>query len=226
MSDVETTSPSPRPIPFAAEVGRKALHLIALIVPLGMELLGQRVALLVVAPLCLLAVSADFLRAHSDGFARFIDTIFGPLMRDEERPPVGTKVVINGATWVLITASILLVLFPVAIAVPSFVMFMVSDAAAALVGRRYGRTHWGRSARTLEGSAAFLVVATGVMALFPSIPFWIGVACAVAGCLAEALPRPLNDNLRVPVLTAAVLTLLEVTFLGRSVPMLLGAFTL
>jgi len=226
MSDIKTPPSRPRPIPFTAELGRKALHLIALIVPLGMALLGQHVALLVVAPLCLLAVSADLLRAHSDGFSQVIDSIFGPLMRDEERPPVGTRVVINGATWVLITATILLVLFPVSIAVPAFVMFMVSDAAAALVGRRYGRIHWGRSARTVEGSAAFLLVATGIMALFPAIPFWVGLACAATGSLTEALPRPFNDNLRVPVLTAAVLALLKVVVLGQSVPLLLGALTL
>lgn len=223
MPPPDSPSPPPRPIPFAAELGRKALHLLALVVPLGMALLGQRLSLLILLPLSLLAVGADVLRAHSDGFAAVINRIFGPLMREEERPPVGSRVVINGASWVLVTATVLVLVFPVAIAVPAFVMFMVSDAAAALIGRRYGRMHWGNSARTVEGSAAFLLVGIGVLALFPSIPLWIGVLSAGAGCVAEALPRPLNDNVRVPLVTAAVLAALEIILLDRTVPLLLGA---
>jgi dolichol kinase len=199
---------------------------LSLIVPFGMLILGQRVSLLLLVPLSLIALGADVLRVRSEGFSAFIDRIFGPLMRDEERPPVGSPVVINGATWVLVTATILVILFPVAIAVPAFVMFMIGDAAAALVGRRYGRTFWGDGPRTIEGSAAFLIAGIGIMAAFPSVPFWIGAASAAAGSLAEAMPRPFNDNVRVPIVTAAVLTGLEVLFLDRSVSLLLGAVSL
>lgn len=226
MPSPNSSPRSPRPIPLAAELRRKALHLLALVVPIGMSVLGQHLSLLILIPLSLLAVSADVLRARSDGFSRVINRIFGPLMRDEERPPVGSRVVFNGATWVLVTATLLVALFPVSIAVPAFAMFMVSDAAAALIGRRYGRIHWGQSSRTVEGSVAFLVAGTGVMSLFPTVPFGIGVVCAAAGSGAEAMPRPLNDNVRVPLVTAAVLTALEVLLLERTVPLLLGAITL
>lgn len=216
------SSPStrpPAPIPLSAELGRKALHLLALVVPIGMAILGKAWSLALLLPLSLVAVGADVLRVRSVGFATFVDTVFGPLMREEERPPVGADVVFNGATWVLITATVLVVIFPVYIAVPAFVMFMVSDAAAALVGRRFGRLHWGNTSRTVEGSVAFLVVAIGVMSLFPTIPFWVGLASAGAACGAEALPRPLNDNIRVPVVAAAVITLLEMYALGNDVPL-------
>lgn len=211
---------APHDLSYAGELRRKALHLIALVVPLGMALVDRGTALAVLAPLAVAAVSADVLRVRSAGFARFIDRLFGPLMRLDERPPVGGPVVINGATWVLVTATLLALLFPLYIAVPAFAMFMVADAAAAIVGRRFGRHPWGGGPRTLEGSAAFVVAGLAVMALFPAIPFWAGAVSVVLAAGAEALPRPLNDNVRVPLAAAAVLFVLERFVLGQPVHLL------
>jgi dolichol kinase len=94
---------------------------------------------------------------------------------------------------------------------------MIGDAAAALVGRRWGRTPWGDGSRTLEGTAAFLGAAGLTAALlhlllptagYDALP-WGAAALAVAvAAAAEALPRPLNDNLRVPLAAALVLYLI------------------
>jgi dolichol kinase len=196
-------------IPYAAEVVRKALHLIALVVPLFMHLVGKPVALYVVAPLAVLALTADVLRARSTGFAVFIYRFFGFMMRGSERRPVGGPILFNGATWVLVSAALLALVFPLRIAVPTFVMFMIADAAAALVGRRFGRHPWGAGPRTVEGSAAFLAAGMLIMAAFPGIPFWISAVSVVVACGAEALPGPLNDNLRVPFVAALVIFALE-----------------
>jgi dolichol kinase len=195
-------------IPYSAEVQRKALHLLALVVPFGMALLGRMLSIYILVPLALLALTADILRVRSRAFAQFIERYFGGMMRGDERPPVGGPVRVNGATWVLISAALLAVVFPLHIAVPAFVMFMIADAGAALVGRRFGRIRWGSGPRTVEGSLAFLLVGTAVMALFPAVPFWAGFAGVAAGAAAEIPPRPFNDNVRVPMVTAAVLFVL------------------
>lgn len=199
-------------IPYQAELKRKALHLSALIAPLTIALLGKTWSLMLLLPSATLALSADVLRVRSAPFARFIDRVFGPLMRDEERPPVGGPVSINGATWVLVSSGLLVLLFPVRIAVTAFVMFMIADAAAAVVGRRFGRIHWGRSARTVEGSLAFVgtgLLVMGAFALSGYVVFWTGALGVLFGCAAEVVPKPFNDNLRVPLATAAVLFMLE-----------------
>ncbi len=201
-------------ISYRAEVRRKALHLIALVVPLGMALLGKEVSVLLLVPSALFALLMDYLRVRSSSVSHLISRVFGFMMRPEEVPPVGGPVRINGATWVLVSAALLAFIFPIRIAVPSFVMFMICDAAAALVGRRYGRTHWGNSRRTVEGSLAFVVVGVVIFALFPSIPFWIGAVSVIVAALAEAAPKPLNDNIRVPVTAAAVIFALEYFVLG------------
>lgn len=203
-------------IPYAAELRRKALHLLALVVPLFMALSGKN-ALFLLVPLTAIALAGDYFRARSKGFARFISRIFGFMMRTEEIPPIGGPIVINGATWVLITATLLAVVFPVRIAAGAFAMFMVSDAAAALVGRRFGRLRWWRTRRTVEGSAAFVVVGLAIMAILPGFTFWIGAVSVLCGAFAEAVPRPLNDNIRVPFVAATVIFLLERFALGMDV---------
>lgn len=200
---------APEAFSYRSEIKRKALHLLALVVPLGMGWLGYPDALYVLVPVTTLAVGADVLRAYSDAFNRFIRSIFGPLMRADELPAVGTGVVVNGASCVLVGATVLAALFPMDVAVPVFVMTMIADAAAALVGRALGRHPWPGTSHTVEGSAAFVGTGLAVLALFPSISVPAAVAGVVAGAVVEAAPLPVNDNIRVPVVSALVIVLLQ-----------------
>ena len=210
-------------IPYKAELKRKALHLLALIVPLGIALLGKQLALAFLIPLSLLALIGDVLRVRSARFARLIYRFFGFMMRRDELPEVGAPISINGATWVLLSATLLVLVFPVRLAVPAFATFMIADAAAALIGRRLGRIQWGRTSRTVEGSAGFLACGLAVMAFFPAVPYAVGAAGVLCGCLAEVAPRPLNDNLRVPFTIALIMYLLERFALNLDVPLFFAA---
>lgn len=218
-----STETTPHNISYRDELRRKALHLVALVVPLGMALLGRTWSLRLLIPAALFALSADVLRARSSACARVVGRMFGGLMRPDEVPPAGAPASINGATWVLVSAALLTAIFPLRLAVPAFTMFMIGDAAAALVGRRFGQWHWGRTPRTVEGSAAFFLSGLAVMSAFTGIPFWMGAVAALVGAAAEALPWPSNDNIRVPFVTAAALATLQWTVLGQSVALFGGA---
>lgn len=214
-AETQRTDPSDDPerssghdLPLGAELQRKALHLLALVVPACMLLLGRTWSLILLLPLAVIAVSADVLRVRSEPFARFIYRIFGFMMRKEERPEIGATPVLNGATWVLITASLLTILFPVRAAVAAFASFMIADAAAAVVGRSIGRIHWGSSPRTVEGSTAFVFVGTLVMIPITAEPFMVALAAVLAGAAVEIPQWRLNDNLRVPLVMALLLYLL------------------
>ena len=195
---------SPPSLSYTGEVQRKALHLLALVIPLGMAWLGSPVALYVVGGGALLAVGADVLRAHSAPFSEWIRWIFGPLMRKEELPEVGTGVTFNGATCVLVGAALLCLLFPLRVAVPVLTMTMLADAAAALVGRRWGRHPWGSLSSTVEGTAAFVGVGGIVMAAFGTLAPAPAIAGVLGAACTEALPLPVNDNIRVPLVAAAL----------------------
>ena len=224
MSNDDVSSPPPpdptvsdAPFSYGAEVKRKALHLAALVVPALMVALGKPEALYVLVPGAAVAIACDVLRAYSPPFRRWIRYVFGPLMRAEEWTPVGGGVILNGATGVLVGAALLTWIVPIRLAVPVFVMFMIADAAAALVGRRLGRHPWPGRPHTVEGSLAFVATGLAVWACFPSVSFVVGVLGVLAAATAEALPLPLNDNIRVPLVAALVAAGAEHVLLGMSV---------
>jgi dolichol kinase len=177
-------------------------------------------ALYLLAPAALVAGAADVTRAYSESVNAVIRGIFGALMRAEELPAPRTGVQFNGATCVLVGAAVMVALFPLRIAVPVLVMAMLADAAAALVGRRWGRHTWGALSATVEGTTAFIVTGLGVMAFFSSVALGPAAGGVLVGAGIEALPLPVNDNIRVPVAAAATVVVGEALVLGRSVSLL------
>lgn len=197
----------PAALPFAAELQRKALHLAALVIPVGMYVLGRTWALMLLLPLALFAVGADVLRTRSPRFSRWILSIFGRMLRHTELSPIGGRAVINGATWVLVAATLLTVIFPVDLAAPAFAAFMVADSAAAIVGLRFGHRRWRGTRRTIEGSSAFVAVALPCLLAFSHISAGAAAAAALGGAALEAPDWPINDNVRVPLVMAGILYL-------------------
>lgn len=195
---------SPTSFSMRAEEARKALHLLALSIPLGMLWIGMPEALWIVGVGAALGVLGDTLRVRWGAFRAWVVQIFGALMRPSEWPPLGGRVVLNGATSVLIACALAAALFPLNVAVPVLCAALIGDAAAALVGRRFGRHAWGAHGRTVEGSVAFWGCAAAVLAVSGEAGLaW--AATALVGAVLEALPLPLNDNIVVPVGMGAVL---------------------
>lgn len=189
---------------FKGEIGRKALHLLALVVPLSMLAIPFAVALTLLAGLSLLAIGTEVARSRSAPVAAFVDRWFGWMMRPEER---GMGRGFTGATWVVVTATLLLLAFDARIAATAMSMALVGDAAAALVGRTWGRVRWPGSRRTLLGTGAFVVTALVVALFFPWFGWGARAAAAIAAAAVETLPLPVNDNLSLPFAAAAALAI-------------------
>jgi len=206
-------SDAPPVLPYSAELGRKALHLGALALPVGILVLGRPIAAPLLIGLAALAVATDVARHRVAGVHRLISAVFAPLMRPEERPPFGGPVVLNGATWMCVSAALCAALLPESIAAASLALLMVGDAAAAVVGRPFGRTRYPGSPKSVEGSAAF--VAAGWVAALPfgmagepALGPGVLAAGALAAAVVEALPLPVDDNVRVPLVAGALMLLL------------------
>lgn len=210
---------------YAGEIKRKALHLLALAMPLGTVMLGQEAALWILTPIALCAVALDVGRLRIGWMHRFFDATFGHMMRPEERPALGGPIYLNGATWMCVAAALCAWLFPPGIAAAAQIMLQLGDGAAALIGRRYGRTRFPGSPKSLEGSLSFFVTAllcalplallhvswfalpgTPLDALHqPAFSLVVLVVGAAVAAVAEALPLPFNDNVAVPLLAGTVM---------------------
>jgi dolichol kinase len=199
---------------YGAELRRKALHLGALALPVGLLVLGREAALWVLVPLAAFAFGLDVARQRSPAFRGPILGLFGSIMRPEEVPPPGGPLVLNGAVWMLLAAAACTALFSPALAAAALAMQMVGDGAAAVVGRRVGRVRYPGQTKTLEGTAAFFVVGLAtawllarlpVEGLAEALPLGRLAVGALAAAVVEALPVPPNDNLRVPVAAAAAM---------------------
>jgi dolichol kinase len=108
------------------------------------------------------------------------------------------------STWYALGNLISVAFFPPEAAVSGILVLAVADPAASYVGQRWGRRPL--LGGTMEGSAVFAVVAFGILA--PRHGPGIGAAVALVLTLTERLAWPLDDNLTIPVVGAATITLL------------------
>ncbi|MEM1055988.1 MAG: phosphatidate cytidylyltransferase [Bacteroidota bacterium] len=199
-------------ISYAAELRRKALHLLALAIPAGILFFGREVSLWVLVPLAVIALAADWSRHRITWARTWLHKVFAPLMRPEEIPPFGGRIVFNGATMMCTAAALCVLLFSAPVAALALAIQQTGDAAAALVGRPFGKTRWPGSPKSVEGTVAFALVAalTGwaFAAAFDAEVSLAQIAVgAVVAALVEVLPIPVNDNLRVPLAAALAMLL-------------------
>jgi len=135
---------------------------------------------------------ADLLRLRYAALNRLAFRTSGPLLSPREADRT------TGVPWFLLGGF--LVLWPRggAFAVPSLLVLAFADPAASVVGRIRGRRPLGKG--TVEGTAAFFIVAVLVLSRFVGVTLALPVAALAA--LAELLPVRVDDNLTVPVATS------------------------
>ena len=118
---------------------------------------------------------------------------------------------INSSTWYLTSLTVLaLTSSPLACAMAVLILG-VADPAAAVVGRRFGRTKL-VNGRSLEGTLAFVVAgATAGLAMlrvfFPELGWGLSLALAFGGAVPAAITelysRRVDDNFSIPLAVAA-----------------------
>ncbi len=177
------------------ELARKAIHVSSTAVPLLVWLVPRPVAIAVLVPIAVLALAIDVARHRIRPFRYHFLRHTRTMLRHHERRGLA------GATWMALAYAAALLLFPKPVAVAAMLFNGLGDAAAALVGKRWGRrrTAWGKS---WEGFAAGLVVDLCVgLGMWMLAPAAVPLAGAILGALVastvEFAPLPLDDNVRV-----------------------------
>lgn len=172
------------------ELKRKRIHLATAVLPVAVWFLPREVSMVLLAAAVLGALVVEWARRRLP-WARY-QFLRGTrdMLRGHERYRFA------GATHMAIAYLLALLIFPRVIAVVAMLYNALGDAAAAIVGRRWGRhrTRWGKS---WEGAAAALGINLAVGLLVPGIGPMGAVFGAIGGAAFEFLPLPLDDNLRV-----------------------------
>jgi dolichol kinase len=184
------------------EARRKTLHVAAALAAAGILAAAPR-PLQPAIFLAALGAAAltEAVRFHSVAAAGAFERAFGPLLREPERHRP------TGATTLAAGFALAVLFFPAAAAALGILVAGLADAAAALVGRRFGSRRLA-AGRTVEGSVACFGVAFAIAWAFPG--FGVGAATLIAGVvtLVEALPLRVDDNLVLPPIVAASATFL------------------
>ncbi|MDB5035884.1 MAG: Dolichol kinase [Chlorobi bacterium] len=194
--------PAATQISMRSEFQRKMIHLSSFGIPILYSLLPKSTMLWLLVPATVLGLVIEYLRVRSEPVDRVIQKLFGGMLRSHERR--GGKARVSGATWVLLSATICILLFPKVVMITGFVVLIVSDTVAALIGRRFGRHRF--LEKSVEGSSAFAVSAilmVIIVALLFHAPWQFIAAGAVASVVAavvEAMSYGVNidDNLTIP----------------------------
>jgi dolichol kinase len=187
---------------FRRELARKAIHLSSSAVPIALALgIERRIALIVLAGLALIAIVVEAARAASPAIGARFDAMFHPLLRSHESRRV------TGATWLISAMLLAVLLLPRDVAIIATWAAAVGDAAAALIGMRFGRFRSARDGKSLEGSAACLLATLAGALLLTRVGTGVALLAALAAAAGERLPWPDDDNIRI-IITVGVIMMI------------------
>jgi dolichol kinase len=199
-----TTSTRQEPVkPDASPpIWRRVFHLtFGSIVPAAGIFASWPFMIVAVGVLALAGLGLDLARFRSVTLNRLFLRWVAPLLK------IGEDYRITGATYMMVAAFFAFLLFDQAVAVTALLFLSIGDPVAALVGQRViGPRIFGKSPL---GTVAFIGVSFLVIATLVSsgvIQYhWGLLAGAVTAGLVELTPMPLDDNLTVPLISAAVM---------------------
>ncbi len=213
--------PTPAPSTEAKEANvnehtwkRRAFHLCAAMVfPVVALAFGYKAAVYTAAIAVAALASGEALRLAVPAVNVRAVALLGPLLKPrEKRSP-------TAATYLALASLTVLLLFGIPAATLALAYTALGDPAAGIVGTKYGRLRvrlLGQrlGGKSLEGTLAFLAVSTavgtGLWAAGVYGTLWPALVGAAVAALVEFLPVPLEDNVTVPLASAAIMWLLWV----------------
>ncbi len=212
-------------INYKNELFRKGIHLCSLSIPVIYYYVTRELALTILIPLALLSTAIDLGRYYYKPLGNIFYSLFGFLLRNHEKDSV--KKNLSGATYVLISAVLVVVLFPKIFVITGFAVLILGDLSAALIGRKFGKTKF--LAKSLEGTASFFVVGCIIVLFAPKLEhhlleYVIGFVAIAIGAIVENISSSwADDNLTVPVSICLAMWIMYTIFLPEMDLILLSA---
>lgn len=199
---------------YKIEFIRKSIHFCSLSIPVVYFFIDKITALNILIPITILFVVFDLARYYYQPGAKLFYKYFGWLLRNYEIDIKRKR--LNGASNILISAIICVIIFPKILVVTAFSVLIISDSLAALVGRRFGKRKFFK--KSLEGSLSFIGGGFLVILLTPKVEYFyaeylIAAFAVVVAAFFEATSVVVDDNFTIPLSIGFIMWLLYFLFL-------------
>ncbi|MDZ7821000.1 MAG: hypothetical protein U5N26_03815 [Candidatus Marinimicrobia bacterium] len=149
-------------------------------------------------------VLGDYFRRKNATVKKVFMLIVSPFLRDIENDKM------TSASTIAISFFLVLLIFPVRIAVPACMLLSIADSASGIAGRWVGKHPWFKH-YTVEGTLAFIAAGFLLFVIgFPYIAVWKALLVVVLCAFFEALLDVFDDNVVIPAAGALMLMMLEV----------------
>jgi len=184
------------------EFARKFIHISSILLPLSYRYLfnnNKQVTILVFLVLVIISMAIELLRLENKNFRKYFYFIFGVMLRRHEIQNF------TGASYLLISAIVCIAFFPADIAFVAMAFLSIGDTFAALIGINFGKRKFKSSKKSFEGTLACFA-STFLFGIF-FIPLAIALTGAIAASIAELINIPIDDNVKIPVLSCIVMSL-------------------
>lgn len=191
-----------------AEIKRKLFHHLALIYLLIYWVCPRMIAIVLMGIATLTVGAVEFIRLRRPEMNAWFLQKFGGIHRESEIMRT------SGIFWTLLGCWATMVIFTNArIVLPALGFLVFGDTAAALVGKKWGKTPWEHDPKkSKEGSAGF-VVASLVWSIF-FLKWPVAFVGSVFGAWVESRKWRFNDNFMIPLLSGGALSILNLV-IGR-----------
>jgi len=188
-------------INYKVELLRKGIHLGSLSIPIIYYFITKELAVMLLIPVTIFSIFLDFGRYVFPSLGKLFYTLFGFMLREHEMDQ--KKKNLSGATYVFISALIVILLFPKVFAILGLAVLIIGDTSAALIGRKFGRHKF--LSKSLEGTLAFFLSSVIVVFLTPKIEgnwteYLIGILAVGIAAIAENISYGYaDDNFSIPI---------------------------
>jgi len=161
---------------------------------------------LLLIALCI-SLAIELSRLNDRGLKRLFYNLFGLILRKHEHMNF------TGSTYLIFAAMLCVAFYKPDIAFLSLAYLSVGDTFAAIIGMNWGKRKFVRMKKSLEGSLACFI-STVLFAMFfrGEVSYAVSLMGALIATLAELWNIPIDDNLKLPLLSGFSMTVIGAIF--------------
>lgn len=186
---------------FNFEIQRKTFHLCSLVIPFFYLFVSKLVMTILLFGLMTGVLIIDITRHYDSRIKGYTDRFFAKLMRPEE---FSGSFRLSGGSFMMVGLFLTVLLFSKGLVITSWLILILSDSLAAIVGTKIGKPLW--NGKTIEGTLAFLISAIFISMLVYffieyNTSFMVIILSSIVATACEFYSKQItvNDNLLIPI---------------------------